>query len=113
MKLNPNWVIGFVDAECCFRLSIIKNQNFNPRKGAGKALPWSVRLYFQIGLHRKDEAILKLIQSELGVGKIYRSRVDSSELQVSSFKDSEILIDYFDRHPLITQKLADYLLFKN
>ena len=107
MKLNPNWVIGFVDAEGCFRISIIKNKNFK-----GKALPLSVRLYFQIGLHRKDEAILELIQSELGVGKIYRSRADSSELQVSSFKDSERLIDYFDKYPLITQKLADYLLFK-
>lgn len=54
MKLNPNWVIGFTDAEGCFRISIIKNKN-----SKGKALPLSVRLYFQIGLHRKDEAILK------------------------------------------------------
>jgi len=66
--LNPNWVIGFVDAVCCFRISIIKNKNIK-----GKALPLSVRLYFQIGLHRKDEAILELIASELGVGKIYRA----------------------------------------
>ena len=107
MKLNPNWVIGFTDAEGCFRISIIKNKN-----SKGKALPLSVRLYFQIGLHRKDEAILKLIRSELGVGKIYRGRKYSSELQVSSFKDSERLIDYFEKYPLITQKLADYLLFK-
>jgi hypothetical protein len=63
-------------------------------------------------LHRKDEAILELIASELGVGKIYRSRADSSELQVSSFKDAERLIAYFDKYPLITQKFADYLLFK-
>jgi len=48
----------------------------------------------------------------LGVGKIYRSRPDSSELQVSSFKDMHAVIDYFDKYPLITHKLADYLLFK-
>lgn len=51
-----------MDAEGCYRISIIKNKN-----SKGKALPLSVRLYFQIGLHRKDEAILKLIRSELGV----------------------------------------------
>lgn len=46
------------------------------------------------------------------MGKIYRSRSDSSELQISSFKDMSAIIDFFDRYPLITQKLADYLLFK-
>lgn len=75
-------------------------------------LPLSARLYFQIELHRKDEAILESIQSALGVGKIYRTRSDSSMLQVSSFKDMPAVIDFFDKYPLITQKLADYLLFK-
>jgi hypothetical protein len=77
-------------------------------------MPLSVRLYFQIGLHLKDEKILKLIQSTLGVGKIYRSktRLDSVELQVSSFKDMSAIIKFFDKYPLITQKWADYLLFK-
>jgi hypothetical protein len=62
----------------------------------------------------------------LGVGKIYRTRPDSSMLQVSSFifffkkksffflkkNDMPAVIDFFDKYPLITQKLADYLLFK-
>lgn len=81
-------------------------------KGNLTTLPFSARLYFQIELHRKDEAILESIQSVLGVGKIYKTRPDSSMLQVSSFKDMPAGIDFFDKHPLITQKLADYLLFK-
>lgn len=77
-------------------------------------MPLSVRLYFQIGLHLKDEKILKLIQSTLGVGKIYKSksRPDSVELQVSSIKDMSTIVEFFDNYPLITQKWADYLLFK-
>ena len=77
-------------------------------------MPLSVRLYFQIGLHLKDEKILKLIQSTLGVGKIYRSqsRADSVELQVSSIKDMSAIIRFFDNYQLITQKWADYILFK-
>ena len=117
------WVAGFVDAEGCFRISILKNKNFkgNPWSPSlytgnqiGKTMPLSVRLYFQIGVHLKDEKILKLIQSTLGVGKIYKtkSRLDFVELQVSSIKDISVIVKFFDNYPLITQKWADYLLFK-
>ena len=125
VSLLPGWwVAGFVDAEGCFRISILKNKNykgnpFNPslysgNNGLGNIMPLSVRLYFQIGLHLKDEKILKLIQSTLGVGKIYKSqsRADSVELQVSSIKDMSAIIRFFDNYPLITQKWADYILFK-
>ena len=123
-KLPCWWVAGFVDAEGCFRISIIKNKNYkgNPflpsiyseNNGWGATMPLSVRLYFQIGLHLKDEKILNLIQSTLGVGKVYKSksRPDSVELQVSSFKDMSAIIEFFDKYPLITQKWTDFLLFK-
>lgn len=122
---SKGWVSGFVDAEGCFRVSIIKNKNFkgNPwqpslylseTEGAKFITPLSVRLYFQIGLHLKDEYILQEIKSELGVGKIYKtqSRPDFVELQVTSLNDLALVIDYFDKNPLITQKRSDYLLFK-
>ena len=116
-------VAGFIDAEGCFRISIIKNKNYrgNPwspslykEESDNKTIPLSVRLYFQIGLHKKDEAILNLIKSTIGVGNIYKSksRPDTVELQVSSFKDMSAIICFFDKYPLITQKWADYLLFK-
>ena len=119
-----NWIAGFVDAEGCFRISIIKNKNYkdNPwisslyditkKNKPFKTIPLSVRLYFQIGLHLKDKSILELIKSELGVGKIYSFRADSVELQVSSFKDVGAIINFFEKYPLITQKWTDYLLFK-
>lgn len=127
--LSGWWVSGFTDAEGCFRISILKNKNYkgnpwlpslyseNSQENLGldnRIIPLSVRLYFQIGLHIKDEAILTLIQSKLGVGKIYKtkSRPDSVELQVSSIKDMSAILKFFDQYPLITQKWADYLLFK-
>jgi hypothetical protein len=63
-SLSAWWLTGFVDAEGCFRISLLRNINYKEK--GGKALPFKVRLYFQIGLHRKDEAILELIQSQLG-----------------------------------------------
>lgn len=89
-KLPGWWVAGFVDVEGCFRISIIKNKNYkgNPwlpdlyseNNGLGGTIPLSVRLYFQIGLHLKDEKILNLIQSTLGGWKglyIYKSSIFS------------------------------------
>lgn len=99
--LNPGWFIaGFVEGEGCFRVSIIRDDSYESSLKNITALPLKVRLYFQIGLHRKDEDILELIRSSLGVGKIYRSRSNrsnSSELQISSFKDLGAVINYFDK----------------
>jgi sRNA-binding regulator protein Hfq len=48
----------------------------------------------------------------LKTGKIYKHGVDSIQYRVSSLKNLQIIIDHFDNYPLITQKRADYLLFK-
>lgn len=75
---------------------------------------YKVRLFFQMSLHRKDEKVLELMIEELKVGKIYRtkSRPDISELHVSSIKEIKLIVEFFDRYPLISQKFADYILFK-
>jgi hypothetical protein len=37
---------------------------------------------------------------------------DAIYLKVSNFKDLEVIINHFDKYPLISQKLGDYELFK-
>lgn len=56
--------------------------------------------------------MLELIQAYFGVGKIYKHGTNSLELRVSSLNDLKIVINHFENYPLITQKLADYKLFK-
>jgi len=68
----------------------------------------------KISLHNKDIGLLKLIQSYFGgVGNIKKDRTDYSVYSVNSLDHllTEI-IPHFDKYPLITQKRADYLLFK-
>jgi hypothetical protein len=48
----------------------------------------------------------------LGVGKIYKHGGDSCIYKVSSKKDLAVILDHFDKYPLLTQKRADFLLFK-
>jgi hypothetical protein len=57
--------------------------------------------------------VLELIQKFFGVGDIAKNDEDSVYYRVTSLKDiTEVLIPHFDKYSLITQKLADYLLFK-
>jgi hypothetical protein len=55
---------------------------------------------------------LESIRASLGVGQIYKHGKDSIQLRVSSIEDLQVIINHFDKYPLITQKLADYILFK-
>lgn len=67
---------------------------------------------FSIKLHKKDRALLESISSNWGVGRIYDRAQDQVELRVYSVKELQVIIAHFDLYPLITQKRADYLLFK-
>lgn len=72
----------------------------------------SVQLMFKINLHKKDQALLKQIQSFFCVGGIHFKTSQSLQFQVSSIKDLKVIIDHFDKYPLITKKFSDYKLFK-
>ena len=56
--------------------------------------------------------LLEMIQSYFGVGKINKSRADAIRYRVGSTKELIVIINHFDKFPLITQKRADFELFK-
>ena len=47
-----------------------------------------------------------------GVGSISKEREQSLQYAAQSIKDLAIVLKHFDTYPLLTQKQADYLLFK-
>jgi hypothetical protein len=53
-----------------------------------------------------------MIQSSLGVGKIHIHGKNSIQLRVDSLKELQIITSHFETYPLVTAKLADYILFK-
>jgi len=68
---------------------------------------------FIIRLHKRDRAVLELIKSSLlDVGSITDQDEKVSTFRVGSINKLEVIINHFDKYPLITQKLADYLLFR-
>lgn len=103
-KLNPWFITGLSDSESSFIVNITKK----PKYKTG----YDVSLSFSIGLNEKDKALLENIQSYFGIGQIYKHTQNCYSYRVQSVKDLQVIITHFDKYPLITQKLADYLLFK-
>jgi len=103
-KMNPWFITGFADAESSFSILIQHNVKYQTN--------WRVKAIFAIGLQKIDIAILEEIQSTLGVGGIHIHGKESVEYRVESIRELQVIVDHFDKYPLITQKLSDYLLFK-
>lgn len=105
-NLDPYWITGFCDGEACFSLGINK-------KSASK-VGWGVIPDFRIHLHIKDVLVLRIIRLFFGVGIIYEyEKSNTAVYVVRSLQDiTNIILPHFDKYPLITQKKADYLLFK-
>jgi hypothetical protein len=70
---------------------------------------------FAIHTHIKDIDLLRKIQSFFNVGVIVESKkTNSVKYTVNSIKDLiNVIIPHFDKYPLLTQKSADFLLFKS
>jgi hypothetical protein len=92
-------------AEESFGLYFVKNSYYN----AG----WAPRLVYSISLHKKDREILSNIQTFFNCGTIYDNHGPNTiKYSVNSINDMQIIINHFDRYPLLTTKLSNYKLFK-
>jgi hypothetical protein len=77
------------------------------------AAGWQVFPCFKISLHQKDRVLLEMIQAYFkGIGGITLHGKDTIQFRAYSMVDLSIIIDQFDKYPLITKKLVDYELFK-
>jgi hypothetical protein len=95
-KLNKNFLTGFAEAESCFFIGVYKNQNCQTG--------YKIQLSFQIGLHKKEKALLEGIQVSLNVGSITKQGDNKLQYRVTSLEDLAVIVAHFDKYPLITQK---------
>ncbi len=107
--LNPHYVVGFVDGEGCFSVSISRKRYRVPE----------IRLIFEIELREDDKLILTEIQKLLKCGSIYYlayERYDKwrphVKFKVGAFKDiRDKIIPFFKKHPLQAKKRKQFELF--
>lgn len=107
--LNPHYVVGFVDGEGCFSVSISRRRFRIPE----------VRLIFEIELREDDKTILEQIQELLGCGSIYYLTYDRYpkwrphvKYKVAAFRDiKEKIIPFFKAYPLQAKKAKQFAMF--
>lgn len=102
VKLNPYWVTGFTDADGCFYIN----------KGLTKKGTQSISSTYKVAQDYKDLNILYDLQNYFSCGNI---TIHKSEVRfeiMGSEKALKYVIPHFDKYPQITQKNADYLLWK-
>lgn len=107
--LNPFYVVGFVDGEGCFSITINKKDDRKPE----------VRLIFEIELREDDEDILKEVRKVLNCGNIYRLEYERYakwrphvKYKVSNFSDIfSKIIPFFKKYPLQAKKQDQFKKF--
>jgi len=104
-EIHPLFISGFSDGEACFSITIVKNKEY--KSG------WKIKVKFSISLHKKDWVVLEKIKSYLGAGRISKQGSIGVQFCVDSVKDRLVIVNHFNKYPLLTQKKADFILFKN
>ena len=110
-KLNPHYIMGFIDGEGSFAISIGKNAEY--KRGV------QVRAEFEIELRADDQRILERILLTIGCGKIYDCSYDRYgwyphvKYKITGAKDMiDYLFPFLDQYNLQAKKRGSYKLFK-
>lgn len=103
--LDPNWVVGFVDGEGCFSVSVHRN--------AGAPFGWQLHPVFQVSQHREHRAVLEALVTTFRCGRV-RSKGAHSSVDVFAVDSNKHIersvIPFFEQHQLIV-KAEDFTAF--
>ena len=104
-NLNPYWVTGFIDGEGSFTIAILASTGSNKK---------TVSLRLSVTQKTHSVGILYDLQNFFGCGLVIPSSKDCMRFVVQRKEDIfKKIIPHFNKYSLITQKLADYLLFRD
>ncbi len=105
MRLEAQWVVGFVDGEGCFYVGI----NPHPEMQAG----YQVLPEFTVVQHERDVQVLYALKQFFGCGVVRRNHAERMAYRVRSVQHlRERIVPFFEQHPLKTKKHLDFLKFR-
>ncbi len=102
-RLNTDWVVGFVDGEGCFHVSINKISKMS--------LGWQVLPEFRVVQHEKEVKILLQLQRFFGMGIVVKNHGSRKELRIRGHSTLKELVRFFNKNPLRTSKQKDFEIF--
>jgi hypothetical protein len=96
-EIDPWWVVGFVDGEGCFSVSIHRNELARPTNG------WHVQPSFHVAQHMDHVDALHGLQRFFGCGAV-RTKGAANPVMVYSVHSTKQLLErvipVFEAHPL-------------
>ena len=96
--IDPNWVVGFTEAEGCF---FVKKHLNNERL--------SIKLGCQITQHNRDILLLKSLIDFFNCGRLEPVGESSQNFITAKLSDiTKIIIPFFDKYPLVGSKAKDF-----
>ena len=106
MKLDAQWITGFVDGEGCFHVGI------NPHKEMTTG--FQVLPEFTVVQHERDVQILHALKAYFGCGVVRVNHGDRMAYRVRSKKHLlEHIVPFFVKHPLKTKRNVDFRKFRH
>src|SRR5215470_9680678 len=100
LELDPRWVVGFVDGEGCFSVSVQRNANARSTGG------WQLHPVFHVYQHQRYRAVLEAMISVFGCGRLRPKGPNSSvwSYAVDGLPALERqVVPFFERHPLVVK----------
>ncbi len=104
MKLEPQWVVGFVDGEGCFHVGISVHTDMT--------MGYQILPEFNVVQHKRDEQILHRLKDFFGCGVVRNNHGDRLTYRVRKFEHlTTIIAPFFMKHALKTKKNTDFKKF--
>lgn len=106
MELNSGWIVGFVDGEGCFHVSVNKHSEMT--------VGFQVLPEFTVVQHIRDINVLHALKEYFGCGVVRVNNEDRWAYRVRSISNlEERIIPFFEKHKLKTKKRVDFEKFKD
>ncbi len=105
MKLDAQWITGFVDGEGCFHVGVNAN--------ASMTTGFQVLPEFTVVQHKRDVQILHALKAYFGCGVVRVNHGDRMAYRVRGKEHLlERIVPFFMKHPLKTRKNVDFRKFR-
>ncbi len=106
MKLEAQWITGFVDGEGCFHVGINKSSDMT--------IGFQVLPEFTVVQHQRDVQVLHALKAYFNCGVVRTNHGDRMAYRVRGLEHLlEIIVPFFEKYELKTKKRIDFIKFRH
>lgn len=103
-ELSPDWIVGFIDGEGCFRIGISKH----PQVRFG----YQVLPELTVVRHERDIDLLHRLRTTMNCGVVRRKHGERYCWRVRDLENlAEIIVPFFEKHKLRSKKAIEFQKF--